>query len=185
MPAVNPENCLNATRQWVERFVVAHNVCPFAGREVERDSIEYRVLDGNDLEGALLELIETCRHLDETPTVETALLVFSSGLNDFDDYLDVLALAEALLVEQDYEGVYQLASFHPDYVFDGSDENDPANFTNRSPWPIWHVLREEGLERALAHYSNPEQIPERNIQRMHELGSEQLVQQLAALREQS
>lgn len=188
MPALTPENCLNATRQWVEDFVVAHNVCPFAGREVARNSIEYRRLNGNDLEGALLGLIEVCRYLDETPEVETALLVMPDGLDDFDDYLDALALGEALLIDQGYEGVYQLASFHPDYVFegsvsDGTDEDDPANYTNRAPWPTWHVIREEGLERALAHYTNPEQIPERNMQRMRELGTEQLALQLAGLRQ--
>ncbi|WP_417329893.1 DUF1415 domain-containing protein [Halomonas cupida] len=198
MPALTPENCLNATRQWVEDFVVAHNVCPFAGREVARNSIEYRQLDGNDLEGALLGLVEVCRYLDETPEVETALLVMPEGLEDFDDYLDALALGEALLIDQGYEGVYQLASFHPDYIFeesvadgtifegsvsDGTDEDDPANYTNRAPWPTWHVIREAGLERALAHYTNPEQIPERNMQRMRELGTEQLAQQLAGLRQ--
>ncbi|GEN24773.1 DUF1415 domain-containing protein [Halomonas cupida] len=188
MPALTPENCLNATRQWVEDFVVAHNVCPFAGREVARNSIEYRQLDGNDLEGALLGLVEVCRYLDETPEVETALLVMPDGLDDFDDYLDALALGEALLIDQGYEGIYQLASFHPDYVFegsvsDGTDEDDPANYTNRAPWPTWHVIREAGLERALVHYTNPEQIPERNMQRMRELGTEQLAQQLAGLRQ--
>lgn len=182
MPALPPENCLSATRQWVEDFVVAHNVCPFAGREVARDSIEYRRLDGRNLESALLGLIEACGYLDETPEVETALLVLSEGLDDFDDYLDALALGEALLIDQGYEGIYQLASFHPDYVFEGSGRDDPANYTNRAPWPTWHLLREQGLERALAHYTHPEQIPERNIQRMRELGTESLARQLAELR---
>ena len=106
------------------------------------------------------------------------------GLEDFDDYLDFLAVAEALLVEQGYEGTYQLASFHPDYCFDGAEQDDPANFTNRSPWPMLHLLREAGLEQALAHYPEPEAIPERNIERMGQLGSERLSAELAALRGQ-
>ncbi|QEM82479.1 DUF1415 domain-containing protein [Halomonas binhaiensis] len=174
--------CIKATQTWVESFVVAHNVCPFAGREVKRGSVHYRSLDGRHLEEALLGLIDACSHLDRVPEVETILLVFERGLEDFDDYLDALIMAEALLAEQGYEGVYQLASFHPDYVFEGSDEDDPANFTNRSPWPVWHLLREAGLEQALMHYADPEQIPVRNITRMREIGSEALAQHLVALR---
>ena len=98
--------------------------------------------------------------------------------------VDFLAVAEALLVEQGYEGTYQLASFHPDYCFDGAEQDDPANFTNRSPWPMLHLLREAGLEHALAHYPDPEAIPERNIERMGQLGSERLSAELAALRGQ-
>ncbi|MDL4864468.1 DUF1415 domain-containing protein, partial [Halomonas elongata] len=104
------------------------------------------------------------------------------GLSDFDDYLDALGLAEALLVEQGYEGVYQLASFHPEYQFEGEVEDAPRNFTNRSPWPMWHLIREAGLERALAHYPDPEAIPARNAVQMQALGTERLAASLAALR---
>lgn len=174
--------CLVATRAWVETFVVARNVCPFAGRELARDTIRYAAVDAEAPETALLALIEECRLLDADPGIETTLLVLSSGVEAFDDYLDLLALAEALLVDQGYEGVYQLASFHPDYVFAEADEEDPANFTNRSPWPMLHLLREEGLSRALAHYPDPEAIPERNVAAMRERGAEALAAELAALR---
>ncbi|MBY5941670.1 DUF1415 domain-containing protein [Halomonas sp. H33-56] len=171
-----------ATAAWVEEFVVGLNVCPFAGREVTRGSIRYIEVDGRRLEDALVALLEACHHLETTPEVETSLLVFTRGLADFDDYLDALAMAEALLADRGYEGVFQLASFHPDYVFDGVDDDDPANFTNRSPWPVWHLLREEGLERALAHYPDPEAIPERNIERLREIGSDSLAERLAELK---
>lgn len=173
-----------ATRDWVEGFVVAHNVCPFARRELVGETIRFVEVAASEWEPALEALIEECRRLDATPAIETTLLVLRPGLEDFDDYLDFLAVAEALLVEQGYEGTYQLASFHPDYCFDGAEQDDPANFTNRSPWPMLHLLREAGLEHALAHYPEPEAIPERNIERMGQLGSERLSAELAALRGQ-
>ena len=175
---------LAATRAWVETFVVAQDVCPFAGRELARDTLRYAETAADDWETALLALVEECRRLDEDPGIETTLLVLTRGVEDFDDYLDLLAIAEALLAERGYEGVYQLASFHPDYCFEDAAADDPGNFTNRSPWPMFHLLREAGLERALAHYpDDPAQIPERNIAAMHRLGHDRLAEALAALRE--
>ncbi|MDX5376390.1 MAG: DUF1415 domain-containing protein [Halomonas sp.] len=171
-----------ATRAWVERFVVAHNVCPFARRELVNDTVRFVEVSAKEWEPALEALIDECRRLDATPGIETTLMVLRPGLEDFDDYLDFLAVAEALLVEQGYEGVFQLASFHPDYCFEGAATDDPGNFTNRSPWPMLHLLREAGLERALSHYPDPEAIPERNVEAMRQLGTEQLVDELASLR---
>jgi len=177
------DQALTVTRAWVETFVVARNVCPFAGREVARDTIRYVAVDAGDWEGALHRLVAECERLDESPEVETTLLVLTPGLEAFDDYLDFLAVAEALLDDQGYEGTYQLASFHPDYCFEGVEEEDPANFTNRSPYPMLHLLREAGLERALEYYPDPEAIPERNVAAMRELGGEALAAALAALRD--
>jgi hypothetical protein len=174
----------NATRAWVERFVIAHNVCPFARRELVRDAIRFVEVGIERWEPALEAMVDECRRLDAKPEVETTLMVLRPGLEDFDDYLDFLDVAEALLVEQGYEGIYQLASFHPDYCFEGASADDPANFTNRSPWPMLHLLREAGLEHALAHYPDPEAIPERNIERMRQLGPEPLADELEALRSQ-
>lgn len=179
----SPASPIDATRAWVETFVVGHEVCPFAGREVARDSIRYATLAADDPAAALLGLMEECWHLDAHPETETTLLVLTSGVEDFDDYLDLLGLAEALLVDQGYEGIYQLASFHPDYQFEGEAEGSPRNFTNRAPWPMLHLLREAGLEQALAHYPDPEGIPERNRERMQALGRERLAAALAALRQ--
>lgn len=173
---------LEATRAWVETFVVGLEVCPFAGREVTRDSIRYVEVDATDPAAALMKLMEECWHLDEHAGTETTLMVLSEGLADFDDYLDALGMAEALLEEQGYEGVYQIASFHPDYEFEGEAEDSPRNFTNRSPWPMWHLIREAGLERALAHYPDPEAIPERNAALMEAKGHDALAASLAALR---
>ncbi|WP_290798321.1 DUF1415 domain-containing protein [Halomonas sp.] len=177
------DQTLIATRAWVETFVVAHNVCPFAGREVARDTIRYVAVDATDWERALLALVAECERLDATATIETTLLVLTDGLEEFDDYLDFLAIAEALLTQQGFDGIYQLASFHPDYCFEGAEQHDAANFTNRSPFPMLHLLREAGLEEALEHYPNPETIPERNVAAMRELGAAALSDALLALRD--
>lgn len=173
---------LRQTRRWVERFVLGLDICPFARREFERDSIRYVTQSAASLEQALLALIDECRRLDSDTGIETTLMVLSDGVEDFDDYLDLLGLAEALMDNQGYEGVYQLASFHPHYCFDGVAEDDPANYTNRSPYPMLHLLRESGVEKALAHFAYPERIPERNADMLRRMGNRALAERLVACR---
>ncbi|MFM8341497.1 MAG: DUF1415 domain-containing protein [Methylomonas sp.] len=165
---------INTSQAWLNNFVIHYNLCPFARREQEKNSIRYLVLEGDATEQHLEALIVEAEHLDNHPTSETSLLIFSDGYQDFDDFLDLVAIADDLLIEQGYEGIYQLASFHPDYCFADSLPNDPANYTNRSPYPMLHMIREESIEKALANYPNPEQIPERNIQLTRKLGLEKL-----------
>ncbi|WP_239023680.1 DUF1415 domain-containing protein [Salinicola corii] len=165
---------LSRTRAWVESFVVAHDICPFAGREVRRGAIRYAVAEASDLEGLLHELVGECRHLDANADIATTLLIVPVSMDDFDDYLDWLELAERLMEDLGYGGIYQLASFHPDYLFDGVEATDPANATNRSPYPMLHILREAELERAIAHHTDPEGIPERNMTLLRAPGSRAL-----------
>ncbi len=164
------EACIRRTRCWVEDVIVAHNICPFAGREVGRGSIRYAVSPESRLAGALEVLIDECLLLDGDNSIETTLLIYPLGFEVFEDYLDFAALAEDLLIEQGYEGIYQLATFHPDYRFADSAEDDPANYTNRSPYPLLHLLREASLEKAIAGHPDPEGIPERNIAYARDLG---------------
>ena len=135
------ETCVRRTRRWVEEVIVAHSFCPFARREVERQSIRYTVSPESQVAGALEVLIDECLQLDRDSCIETTLLIYPQGFDVFEDYLDFAALAEALLVEQGYEGIYQLATFHPDYRFADAPEDDPANYTNRSPCPVLHIIR--------------------------------------------
>ncbi len=130
---------------------------------MRRDTIRYALASSVELEGLLHELVAECRRLDADPAIATTLLIAPAGMDDFDDYLDWLELAERLFDDLGYRGVYQLASFHPDYSFDGVEVTDPANATNRSPYPMLHILREAELERALASHADPEAIPERNM----------------------
>lgn len=174
---------IEQTRCWIETVVVAHNFCPFAARELKRDSVRYRVLRDIALEPCLLALAEECLTLDREPHTETTLLILAGGFQDFHVYLELLEIAGDLLLDQGYEGVYQLASFHPDYCFDGADPQDPANYTNRSPYPMLHILRETSIERALLDYPQAEQIPERNIETARRQGLARMQALLAACRE--
>jgi len=169
-----------ATQNWLTSFIIAHNICPFARHVHENNGIRYQVINSDKLEDCLEALMEECRHLDAEPATETTLLIFAEACGEFDDFLDLAAIAEQLLIDQGYEGIYQLASFHPDYCFAESSDNDPANYTNRSPYPMLHIIREASIELALQSYQNPEQIPERNIALTRELGLEKMQAQLAA-----
>lgn len=158
------------TKNWLQSFIIAHNICPFAKQEFDKDTILYELVNSPKVEEQLQTLISTCKLLDNDDQIETALLIFPKGLNNFDDYLDFLAISNALMEKQGYEGVYQLASFHPDYCFEGVAEDDASNYTNRSPYPTLHLIREASLEKALESYPNPEKIPERNIEYTRKLG---------------
>jgi hypothetical protein len=175
---------IKQTQCWISSFIIEQSICPFAKREYDNDTIHYEVVISDKIENQLQELIYSCEQLDrETDTdandensnsIETSLLILPNGLEDFDDYLDFLDLANELMHKQGYEGVYQLASFHPDYCFDGVDVDDASNYTNRSPYPMLHLLRESSLEKALAHYPNPENIPTRNIEYTRRMGQKSL-----------
>lgn len=158
------------TKKWLSTVVIAHGLCPFAKQEFDNGRIHYAVIETESLEAQLEQLVLECQALDNDPARETSLLIFPRALSDFQDYLDLLELATALLKAQDYEGIYQLASFHPNYRFEGAGPDDPANYTNRSPYPMLHILQEASVEQALRGYPNPEKIPQRNIERMQALG---------------
>jgi len=127
-----------------------------------------------------MNLMQECARLDSESDIETTLLIYANAFKVFDDYLDFLALAEELLIDQGYEGIYQLASFHPNYCFDGASLDDPANYTNRSPYPMLHLLRETSIERAVSSYPDVENIPQRNIALTRQLGLDKVKTLLAA-----
>jgi uncharacterized protein len=158
------------TTQWINSVVIGCNFCPFAAKAVLRKSIRYVVLPEVTLESSLEAVMEELRYLDRAEDIETTLIIFPNHFADFEEYLDLAELAEDLSVEQDYEGVYQIASFHPDYCFAEAEANDPANYTNRSPYPMLHLLREDSITKALDHFIDPEGIPERNIAFAQEKG---------------
>jgi len=178
MPKYSNTAIAQQTKNWIEKVVIGLNFCPFAKREVLRDTIRYVVSDKEDLKQVLLELIEELKFLDANSSTETTLLIYPILFKDFEDYLDLVEMGQDFLRQLNYEGVYQLASFHPDYQFGGTEVNDASNFTNRSPYPILHLLREESLENILKYYATPEDIPERNIKVAEEQGFKALQQLL-------
>jgi hypothetical protein len=165
---------ISQTQCWINTVIVGLNFCPFAKREVDLGRIHYQICRDKEVEQALQCLVEECQRLDENPAIETTLLIFAEGFQIFESYLDLLHLANELLLAEGYEGIYQLASFHPDYCFEGESIGDAANYTNRSPYPMLHLIREASLERALEIYPNPESIPERNIKVARDKGAEQM-----------
>jgi len=160
---VTDDRIIEQTKKWVTDVVIGCNFCPFAAKEVSQNKIRYQVENLTETKACLASFLKECVHLDEDANIETTLLIFPKAFAKFDDYLELLAKAEKLLKKEGYEGIYQVASFHPLYRFANSTANDPANYTNRSVYPMLHLLREASIEKALDRYSNPGQIPERNI----------------------
>jgi hypothetical protein len=158
------QQAIAQTADWVQQVIVKYNICPFARAEVERQSMRYSVCSEQEMEHVLTALLNEWQWLDAHPETETTLVILDKGFVEFAEYLDLLDFANELLVVEGYEGVYQIASFHPNYQFADSELDDAANFTNRSPFPVLHILREASLEKALIDYSDPESIPERNIE---------------------
>lgn len=172
------------TQRWIEAIVIGLNLCPFARRPFDAGAIRYVVSTARD-EGALLAHLETeARLLTELPaeTVETSLLIHPYVLGDFLDYNDFLERAEALLVELDLEGVLQVASFHPAYQFADTDPDAVENYTNRSPYPMLHLLREDSITAIAEDEERLLEIPQRNIETLRALGKEEILARLRALR---
>jgi len=169
---VHNSKVIKATKYWLENIIIEFNFCPFAKREFVNETIHYQVSEQTCTEGRLCEVVEQLKYLDLHKTIETSLVIIPTGLESFFDYLDLLSLAEETILQLNYEGVYQLASFHPDYCFEDLKQNDAANYTNRSPYPMIHILRESSLEKAIEFHENPELIPEANIKNARAKGSE-------------
>lgn len=164
------ETAIQHTINWVKSVVIGLNFCPFAAKTVIQNSIRYSVLQPKNLSETLKYLQQELELLDTDRSIETTLVIFPENYPDFQEYLSLVKKTEKLLTKLDYDGVYQIASFHPDYCFEGSNEDDAANYTNRSPYPMLHLLREESLSKALATFKNPESIPERNVNLAREKG---------------
>lgn len=165
------------TRRWLQEVVLGLNLCPFAHQPARREQIRFTVCGSKRWEGLSEALIRELRHLNDTPpeTVATTLLIHPFVLTDFYYYCDFLEYADTLLDRLGFAGVFQIASFHPDYQFQATEPEDPTNYTNRSPYPLLHLLRENELSAALARYpDDPAAIPERNQQRMRELSQAEL-----------
>ena len=171
---MHTQEVIQATRHWVERVVVGLNLCPFAGRELVNDRIRFTVSNAQSEEHLLLELHDELRFLLEDNSIETTLLIIPEMLNEFYAFNDFLELVDGLILQMQLEGIFQVATFHPDYQFDGTEADEVENFTNRSPHPILHLLREASVQRAIQSHPDIDSVPIRNQRLMHELGSEHM-----------
>lgn len=172
MTPVGQAHAIELTRRWLERFVIGLGLCPFAAAPYRLERIAYIVCEETSADGIYRSFLAALEALivADPQEQETALLILTGGLPDFNNYLDQLTTLERAVEDAGLDGVIQVASFHPDYRFADTPRDDPANFSNRSPFPMFHLIREDGLAAALESYPEPETIPDRNIRRLRELG---------------
>jgi len=164
-----------AIRSWLEDVVIGYSLCPFAKQPWNTNRVRIVVSDQTAYEDAIeafaLELSLLSQH-DDTD-LETSLLVFEKGFQCFDAYLDLVALCDAYLDQNGLRGVFQVASFHPCYQFEGSAQDARENYTNRAPFPVLHVLRESSIERAVALHPDSDAIPARNMALLESMDAEE------------
>jgi hypothetical protein len=171
-PAASHEAVIAATQNWLEKAVIGLNLCPFAKAVHIKNQIRYVVSDATTPEALLEVLMAELELLAETnpDKVDTTLIIHPQVLGDFEDYNEFLDVADAALEDMQLDGILQVASFHPDYQFADTDQNDIENYTNRAPYPTLHLLREESVDRAVEAFPEAEDIFEKNIETMRKLG---------------
>jgi uncharacterized protein len=170
-------------RSWLQDFVVGLNLCPFARPLLGAHNLRIAVCDESDtvaMRQAFLRELDLLQSTAEQE-VATTLLAFPHALQDFQDYLHFVATAQQLLQEAGLEGLVQLASFHPHYQFAGEAVDAASQFSNRAPYPLIHLLREEMMSRVLADFAEPERIPVRNIEMLEGIGVDELERRWQAI----
>jgi len=170
--AESPEQVIAETRHWIERAVIGLRLCPFAATPYLRGEVRFRVSERASTQGLAEDLAEELRYLAAAdPRVwETSFLIHPHVLHDFLDYNQFLDQADATVAALGLSGELQIASFHPAYQFAGSAANDIGNYTNRSPYPMLHLLREASVQRAVATFAEVHEIGNRNVATLRELG---------------
>jgi hypothetical protein len=173
------KRAMNSVKQnvivWLNSVVIGLNLCPFAGKPTRENRVRFHISTAITEEEVLQDLVAEMEFLDKTPYVEieTTLVIVPNLLQDFFDYKQCLVWAQSQLKRQGWQGIYQLASFHPDYCFAGAEPNATENLTNRAPYPIIHIIREASLAKALEYFEGVEEIPEHNKACVDALSEEQ------------
>ncbi|CAM3628079.1 DUF1415 domain-containing protein [Vibrio aquimaris] len=163
--------------QWLNDVVIGLNLCPFAAKPQRNNQIKIFISQAREEQHLLEDILTQLMELEKKPSteLETTLVVVPNMLCDFDDYNLFIDWVEALIRQQKWQGVFQLATFHPNYCFAGTEPEDAENLTNQSPYPIFHLIREESMEKVLQHYPNPESIPDTNIERVESLSQSEKI----------
>ena len=162
------------TRQWLEKAVIRLNLCPFAKAPHVKNLVRISVSQARHLDGFLEDLDRELQLLGDTPAdeLETTLLVHPTLFPDFDTFNQMLDIADAAVVDNGLEGIVQIAPFHPDFQFEGTDSDDIGNYTNRSPYPTLHLIREDSIAKAAQAFPDASAIFERNIALLEKMGHE-------------
>ncbi len=168
------DDVLNQTRHWLEKAVIGLNLCPFAKAVYVKNQVRLVVSHARHADDLLEELDRELDLLVATPAeeIDTTLLIHPTLFEDFLDFNDFLEVADGVVSEHELEGVIQLASFHPRFQFDGTEPDDISNYTNRAPFPMLHLLREESVDKAVEAFPDADAIFEQNIQTLEGLGLE-------------
>jgi len=161
--------------QWLQDVVIGLNLCPFANKPTRAGQVRLRVSEALNEEALLMDVEAELQRLDAEPvaTLETTLVIAPQVLTDFWDFNQFIGWVEALINRNGWQGVYQLATFHPNYCFAGAEPEDAENLTNRAPYPILHLIREASMAEVLARHPDPESIPEDNIRRVNALSEDE------------
>jgi hypothetical protein len=175
---LNNTDITHSVRQWLESLVIDLNLCPFAKRELAKDRVRFVVTPAATEEDLLQALHDELQLLEQNPAIETTLLIHPQVLQAFRDYNQFLSAADSLLAGMELDGIVQIASFHPDYQFGGTAPDAAENYTNRAPYPLLHLLREDSLGRVIAETLDVAEIPVRNVALMNKMGREKLQQLL-------
>ena len=162
------------TRQWLEKAVIGLNLCPFAKAPHVKNLVRISVSQARHLDGFLEDLDRELQLLGDTPAdeLETTLLVHPTLFPDFDTFNQMLDIADAAVVDNGLEGIVQIAPFHPDFQFEGTNSDDIGNYTNRSPYPTLHLIREDSIAKAAQAFPDASAIFERNIALLEKMGHE-------------
>lgn len=166
------EQAVAATRQWLERAVIGLNLCPFAKAVHVKQQVRYALSAATDSDALLTDLERELQHLATVSpeTTDTTLLIHPYVLGDFDDFTDFLDLVDVVVRTQGLAGILQVANFHPDYCFADAQPDDIGNYSNRSPYPTLHLIREASIDRAVAAFPEAATIYERNIETLERIG---------------
>ena len=167
----DPVSVENQVKRWLEEVVIGLNLCPFAAKPARAGRVRFLVSEAST-EEAVLEVLQeelTRLHAASPDDIETTLVITPNALSDFYHYNQFLDWVDQLLKRGQWEGDIQVASFHPRYCFAGTEEGDSENLTNRSPYPIFHLIREQSLSEMLEKFPDSDRIPEANILRMEGL----------------
>ena len=174
--SIDHQDVVKNTLRWLEQMVTGLNLCPFSSSVIAQDQVYYAICDATtdeQLKHFYVNELQRLLEADES-VIATTLLMFTQGLEEFDDYLALLDWFQQLLEQAELTGHVQLASFHPQYQFDGMAANDLSHFTNRSPYPTIHLLRQDQMTEVLTHVLDPEKIYKDNIETLNKLGRPQV-----------
>lgn len=177
---MDKQSVIESTRRWISSVVIGLNLCPFANRVFQGELIRYAVSNATDEEELFAELRFELQHLARTPIsqIETTVLIHPEVLADFLEFNDFLAIGNKLIASLGLRGIIQIASFHPKYQFEDSKPDDVENYTNRSPYPMLHLLREESITKVAVHPEELLEIPQRNIKQLKSLGPRRMLDML-------